>query len=93
VDEHLLVVVGASRRNQVEPDGPGSRANQAIKDQALQISAAHAGQAPSRRPGGRAQITPLCAQPITGDDRLLAVVDRCSPRHIRRRRKITRSFM
>jgi hypothetical protein len=38
VDEHLLVVAGASR-NQVEPDGPGSRANQAISDQAHQISA------------------------------------------------------
>ena len=25
MDEHLLVVVGASRRNQVEPDGPGSQ--------------------------------------------------------------------
>ena len=53
VDEHLLVVVGGSRRNQVEPDGPGSRANQAIKDQALQISTGRASQAPSRRPGGR----------------------------------------
>jgi hypothetical protein len=31
VDEHLLVVVGASRRNQVEPDGPGSGASKAIK--------------------------------------------------------------
>ena len=39
VDEHLLVVVGGSRRNQMEPDGPGSRANQAISDQAHQISA------------------------------------------------------
>jgi SAM-dependent methyltransferase len=39
VDEHLLVVAGASRRNQMEPDGPGSRANQAISDQAHQISA------------------------------------------------------
>jgi ubiquinone/menaquinone biosynthesis C-methylase UbiE len=68
VDEHLLVVVGASRRNQAEPDGPGSRANQAIKDQAPQISAARAGQAPNRRPGGRVQITPLCAQPIAGDN-------------------------
>src|SRR6266704_4783114 len=28
VDEHLLVVAGASRRNQVEPDGPGTLANQ-----------------------------------------------------------------
>ena len=68
VDEHLLVVVGASRRNQVEPDGPGTLANQANQDQALQISAARAGQAPSRRPGGRAQITPLYAQPIAGDN-------------------------
>ena len=42
VDEHLLVVVGASRRNQMEPDGPGSLANQAISDQAHQISAAAA---------------------------------------------------
>jgi ubiquinone/menaquinone biosynthesis C-methylase UbiE len=43
VDEHLLVVAGASRRNQLEPDGPGSGANQAIKDHALQISARRAG--------------------------------------------------
>jgi len=50
VDEHLLVVVGGSRRNQAEPDGPGGLA---IKDQALQISAGRAGQAPRRRPGGR----------------------------------------
>ena len=68
VDEHLLVVVGASRRNQVEPDSPGTLASKAIKDQALHISAARARQAPNRRPGGRAQITPLCAQPIAGDD-------------------------
>jgi hypothetical protein len=66
-DEHLLVVAGRSR-NQVEPDGPGSLASQAIKDQALQITAGRAGQAPQRRPGGRAQITPLCAQSIAGDD-------------------------
>ena len=39
VDEHLLVVAGASRRNQVEPDSPGTLANKAIKDQALHISA------------------------------------------------------
>ena len=68
VDEHLLVIVGGSHRNQAEPDGPASLANQAIKDQALQISAGRVGEAPQRRPGGRAQITPLCAQPITGDD-------------------------
>jgi SAM-dependent methyltransferase len=61
-DEHLLVIAAASRHDQAEPDGPASQANQ---DQALQVSA---GQAPQRRPGGRAQITPLSAQPITGDD-------------------------
>ena len=68
VDEHLLVIAGASRHSQAEPDGPASPANQAIKDQALQIRAGRAGQAPQRRPGGRAQITPLSAQPIAGDD-------------------------
>src|SRR5712692_3281744 len=35
VDEHLLVVVGGSRRNQAEPDGPGSSASRAIIDHAL----------------------------------------------------------
>jgi SAM-dependent methyltransferase len=66
VEEHLLVIAGRSRHNQAEPDDPASLTNQAIKDQALQISAGHAGQAPQRRPGGRAQITPLCAQSIAG---------------------------
>ncbi len=42
-DEHLLIVVGGSRRDQAEPDSPGSPASQAIKDQPLQISAGHAG--------------------------------------------------
>ena len=68
VDEHLLVIAGASRHDHAEPDGPASPANQAIKDQPLQISDGRAGQAPERRPGGGAQITPLCAQPIVGDD-------------------------
>jgi SAM-dependent methyltransferase len=68
VDEHLLIVVGGSRRNQEEPDSPGTLASKASKDQALQITAARAGQAPNRRPGGRAQITPLYAQPIAGND-------------------------
>jgi SAM-dependent methyltransferase len=45
VDEHLLVVVGGSRRNQEEPDSLGSRASKAIKDQALQITAGGAGPA------------------------------------------------
>jgi hypothetical protein len=49
VDEHLLVVVGGSRRNQVGPAGPGSLASRAIKDQAPQISAGRAGQASNRR--------------------------------------------
>ena len=81
VDEHLLVVVGASRRHQQEPDGPGSRANQANKDQARQISARRAGQPRSRRPGGHAQITPLYAQPIAGDDlRQSAQIGGRSPR-------------
>jgi SAM-dependent methyltransferase len=34
VDEHLLVVVGGSRRDSVEPDGPGTLASRAIKEQA-----------------------------------------------------------
>ena len=68
VDEHLLVVVGASRRNQAEPDSPGTLASKAIKDQAPQISTARTAQAPHRRPGGRAQITPSCAQPNAGDN-------------------------
>jgi SAM-dependent methyltransferase len=42
VDEHLLVVVSASRRIQAEPDGSSSRA---INDLALQISARRAGEA------------------------------------------------
>ena len=37
VDEHLLVVIGASRRNQAEPDGPAILASQAINDHAPQI--------------------------------------------------------
>lgn len=48
VDEQLLVVVGASRHNQLEPDGPGSGASQAIKDHAHQISAGRAGEAPQQ---------------------------------------------
>jgi signal transduction histidine kinase len=34
VDEHLLVVVGSSRRNQVQPDGSTRAGARAIKDQA-----------------------------------------------------------
>jgi SAM-dependent methyltransferase len=39
VDEHLLVVAGASRRNQAEPASPARQASPAISDQAHQISA------------------------------------------------------
>jgi SAM-dependent methyltransferase len=53
VDEHLLVIAGRSRHSQVESDGPASPANQAIKDQAPQISAGRPSEAPHRRPGGR----------------------------------------
>src|SRR5258705_3480616 len=56
-DEHLLVIVGGSRRNQVQPGGPAGLANQAIKDQGAGIRVGPAGQA--RRPGGRAQIRPV----------------------------------
>ena len=65
VDEHLLVIAGGSRHDQAEPDGPASLANQAIKDQALQIHAGRASEAPNRRPGGRAQITPIWSAATT----------------------------
>jgi SAM-dependent methyltransferase len=54
VDEHLLVVIGGRRRNQVEPDSSSSRASRAIKDQATQISAGQPGEVPSRRRADRA---------------------------------------
>jgi hypothetical protein len=54
-----------SRHDQAEPDGPDSLANQAIKDQALQISDGRASEAPNRRPGGRAQITPIWSAATT----------------------------
>jgi hypothetical protein len=49
VDEHLLVVVAGSRRNQANPNGASSLASQAIKDQALQVSA---GRSRSATPAG-----------------------------------------
>jgi SAM-dependent methyltransferase len=42
-DEHLLIIVGGSRRNHAQPDSSSSPASRAIKDQALQISAGHRG--------------------------------------------------
>jgi SAM-dependent methyltransferase len=53
VDEHLLVVAGASLRNRAEPYGPGSLASQGGKDQAPQISAMRAGKALKSRPAAR----------------------------------------
>lgn len=61
VDEHLLVIAGGSRHGHAGPDGPAGPASHAITDQAPQVSAGRAGQAPRRRPGGHAQTTPLCA--------------------------------
>jgi SAM-dependent methyltransferase len=57
VDEHLLVIAGRSRRNQME----SRHGDPAINDQARQISVGRAGEDPERRPGGRAQITPWSA--------------------------------
>jgi ubiquinone/menaquinone biosynthesis C-methylase UbiE len=59
IDEHLLVIADRSH-NQAEPNGLAGPANQAITGRAVQISAKRASEAPPRRPGGRAQITPLC---------------------------------
>jgi SAM-dependent methyltransferase len=50
VDEHLLVVVGGSRR---------TLAGQAAKGQALELRAGRAGEAPTRRLGGRADHPPM----------------------------------
>ena len=68
VDEHLLVIAGRSRHDQAEPDGPASLASQATKDQALPDQRRTRRSGSHRRPGGRAQTTPLCAQPIAGDN-------------------------
>ena len=61
VDEHLLVVAGASLRNQAEPYGPGSLASQAGNDQAPRTSAMRAGKAPGSRPAGRPATSSLPA--------------------------------
>ncbi len=75
VDEHLLVVVGGSRRTQVEPDRPGSLASRAIKDQALQIRAGPAGEAPQRLLGSR---------PATSSAPTASACERASrPAHVR----------
>ena len=42
-DEHLLIIVGGSRRNQAQPDSSSSMTCQLIDDQPGQISAGHAG--------------------------------------------------
>ena len=76
-DEHLLDVAGRSR-NQVEADGPGSLASQAIKDQALQISAGRAGQAP------RGVLAAARRSPRYAPGPSLATTFGTAPRSIRR---------
>jgi SAM-dependent methyltransferase len=71
VDEHLLVVIGASRRNQAEPDDPGSRA---IKDQALQISADARGMQDLPHRGRRdrnAELRQFAVDPAMSPQRIL----------------------
>ncbi len=61
-DEHLLVVIGGSRRSHAKPDRQGHMASPAVKDQPLQISAGH----PVSPPGGvlpAARPTPHRWQP------------------------------
>jgi SAM-dependent methyltransferase len=59
VDEHLLLVAGASCHNQAGAHRPARPTQQAIKDHAPQIRAGRGDKATQRSPGGRAQITPL----------------------------------
>ncbi len=73
VDEHLLVVVGGSRRNQAEPDGPGSRASQPIKNRPSRSAPG----APVRLPGGFSAAAVACD---TGNDRETAHPGRASRR-------------
>jgi SAM-dependent methyltransferase len=76
VDEHLLVVIGGSRRNRVEPDGSSSLASRAINDQARQISAGRAGEAPRRRPGGR---SPTSSSPTASACERASITSSASP--------------
>jgi hypothetical protein len=57
----------ASRRNQGEPDGLARRARQAIKDQAIQISATR-----RRGPQTAAQNTPVWTPPTSQNPTLVA---------------------
>ena len=81
VDEHLLVVAGASLRNQAEPYGPGSMASQAGYDQAPQISAMRAGKAPGSRPAGRPATRSLQAASATGAPASPPAQARLAPEH------------
>jgi len=58
VDQHLLVVAGASRRDQGEPDRLARRARQATRIGPSR-SALRAGEAPSSPPDGRADRLPV----------------------------------
>jgi SAM-dependent methyltransferase len=81
VDEHLLVIAGASRPGQAEPDGPASPASQPGWDHPPR-SAPGTSQAPTSHPGGHAQITPLCAQWTAGQHRQQSAQIRPSTRAI-----------
>ena len=64
VDEHLLVVVGASRRNQAEPDGPAS-----LTARRSTITPPDPHRAPVRLPGG--VLAAVCRSPRSGAARTI----------------------
>jgi SAM-dependent methyltransferase len=81
VDEHLLVVAGASLPNQAEPDGPGRLASQAGNDQAPQTSAMRAAKAPGNRPAGRPATSSLPAATAARAPALPPAQARPAPEH------------
>ncbi len=62
VDEHLLIVAGASRRDQAGPHHPASLADKAINDHAPDPRRTRQQRSPEAS-GGRTQITSLSAAP------------------------------
>jgi SAM-dependent methyltransferase len=81
VDEHLLVVVGGSSRNQVEPDGSSGLASRASKDQAIQISAGRAGEVPRRRLGGRSTTSSSLTACVCERARITSSASPAGPEH------------
>jgi len=86
IDEHLLVVVGASLRNQVEPDGPGSLASQ---DQAPRSAPGAPERLPrvvlAAAPATSSSPTASAASPLTAPD---AACDRYSSRDAAKRVRV-----